>query len=115
MLTSLWPSLLVSVVLASVYYLAAALIFPDDIRSHPDLDAHYWATKRQVIGLIFFCDLTVLLLVQLMGRTPSAWVIGLNAVYFTAIAATFFSRGRTTNLVFLVALTAIMTVGFLIP
>jgi hypothetical protein len=114
-LTLLWPSLLLGVVLASVYYLAAALIFPDDLRSHPDLDAHYWATKRKVIGLVFFCDVAVLLLVQLLGRTPSGWVIALNAVYFTTIAATFFARGRTTNIVLLAALTGIMTAGFLIP
>lgn len=115
LLTSLWPSLLVGVVLASVYYLAAALVFPEDLKTHPDLDSHYWAIKRRVIGLVFFCDLTVLLLVQLMGRTPSIWVIAMNMVYFTTMAVTFFARGRTTNLVLLIALTTLMTVGFLIP
>jgi len=114
-LTVIWPSLLVGVVLASVYYLAAALIFPDDLKSHTDLDAHYWATKRYVIGLVFFCDLAVLLLVQLLGRVPSTWVIALNAVYFTTMAATFFARGRTTNIVLLVALVSIMAAGFLLP
>ena len=77
--------------------------------------AGQFSTKRQVIGLVFFCDLTVLLLVQLMGRTPSIWVIGLNTVYFTTMAVTFFARGRITNLVLLAGLTALMTVGFLIP
>src|SRR4028119_594169 len=33
LLTLLWPSLLVGVVLASLYYLAAAMIFPDDLSS----------------------------------------------------------------------------------
>ncbi len=41
LLLNLWPSLLVGVILASVYFLAAALVFPDDPRGHPDLDAHY--------------------------------------------------------------------------
>jgi hypothetical protein len=115
MLTMLWPSLLVGVVLASLYYIAAAMIFPDDLSEASDLDAHYWSTKRRVIGLVLFCDASVLLLVQLLGRTPSSWVIGLNAVYFTTIIASFFARGRTTNLVLLLALTAIMAVGFLVP
>jgi hypothetical protein len=114
-LTVIWPSLLVGVVLASLYYLAAALIFPDDLKSRSDPDAHYWATKRHVIGLVFFCDITVLLLVQLLGRAPSVWVIALNVVYFTTIVATFFARGRTTNLVLLVALASIMAAGFLMP
>ena len=115
LLTMLWPSLLVGVVLASLYYVAAAMIFPDDLSEPVDLDAHYWSTKRQVIGLILFCDASVLLLVQLLGRTPSSWVVALNAIYFTTIIAAFFARGRTTNLVLLVALTAIMAVGFVMP
>jgi hypothetical protein len=114
-LTLLWPSLLLGVVLASVYYLAAALIFPDDVASELDLDAHYWATKRKVIGLVFLCDATVLALVQLLGRTPSMWVIALNAVYFSTMIATFFVRGRTANLVLLSALSGIMAAGFLMP
>jgi hypothetical protein len=115
LLTILWPSLLVGVVLASLYYLAAALIFPDDVKNHPDLDAHYWETKHQIIGLVLFCDAAVLLLVQLLGRAPSAWALWINAVYFAAMVAVFFARGRTANLVLLVLLTSIMTVGFLTP
>src|SRR4028119_1676290 len=38
LLTILWPSLLVGVLLSSVYYLAAAMVFPDDLKTHPDLD-----------------------------------------------------------------------------
>ena len=115
LLTVLWPSLLVGVVLASLYYLAAALIFPDDVKNHPDLDSHYWATKRQIIGLVLFCDAAVLLSVQLLGRTPSVWALWINAVYFAAMIAVFFARGRTANLVLLVLLISIMTAGFLIP
>jgi hypothetical protein len=115
LLTTLWPSLLVGVVLASLYYLAAALIFPDDVKNHPDLDAHYWATKRQVIALVLFCDAAVLLLVLLLGRAPSVWALWINAVYFTTIMATFFARGRTANTVLLALLIAIMTAGFLTP
>jgi hypothetical protein len=115
LMTLVWPSLLVGVVLASVYYLAAALVFPDDLERHSDLDAHYWATKRQVIGLVFFCDAAVLVLVQLLGRDPPIWVMALNAVYFTAMAAAFFARGRTANLVLLIALVSIMTAGFFMP
>lgn len=115
LMTLVWPSLLIGVVLASLYYLAAALVFPDDLESSSDLDAHYWATKRQVIALVFCCDVAVLLLVQLLGRNPSMWVVALNAVYFTTMGAAFLARGRTANLVLLVALSIIMAIGFLIP
>lgn len=115
LLTNLWPTLLVGVVLASIYYLAAALIFPDDIKTHPDLDAHYWATKRQVIGLVLFSDVAVLILAQLMGRSPSTWVIAFNTVYFVTVLATFFAPGRKTNLALLSALVILMAIGFLMP
>lgn len=115
LLTSLWPSLLIGVVLASVYYLAAALVFPDDVKRHPGLDAHYWTVKRPVIGLVLFCDVAVFLLTQLLGRTPSAWVVGFNAVYFATVLAAFFARGRRTNIGLLTALVVLMVTGFLIP
>ena len=115
LLTSLWPSLLIGVVLASVYYLAAALIFPDDAKTHPNLDKHYWAVKRQVIGLVLFCDVSVLLLTQLLGRSPSAWVLWFNAVYFATVLATFFARGRRTNIALLGVLVLLMVTGFLMP
>ncbi len=115
LLTSLWPSLLIGVILSSVYYLAAAMIFPDDVKDYPDLDAHYWAIKRRVIGLILFCDVAVMLLTELLGRSPSAWVIGFDAVYFTTVLATFFARGRRTNMALLGALVVLMTTGFLLP
>ena len=115
LLTNLWPTLLVGVVLASIYYLAAALIFPDDVKANTDADTHYWATKRPIIGLVMFSDVAVLLLAQLMGRTPSTWVIAFNAVYFATVLATFFASGRKTNLFLLSALVVLMAAGFLIP
>ena len=115
LLTSLWPSLLIGVVLSSIYYLAAALIFPDDVKAHKDLDAHYWAVKRQVIGLVLFCDVSVLLITELLGRTPSAWVIGFNVVYFAVVLAAFFASGRRTNIALLATLVVLMAAGFLMP
>ena len=115
LLTSLWPSLLIGIILASVYYFAAALVFPDDLKTHPDLDAHYWAIKRQVIGLVLFCDVSVFVLTQLLGRSPSVWVLGFNAVYFAAVLAAWFARGRTANISLLGALVVLMITGFLMP
>lgn len=115
LLTSLWPSLLIGVVLTSIYYLAAALVFPDDLKDHPDLDAHYWAIKRRVIGLVLFCDVLVFLLTKMLGRSPSAWVLGFNAVYFAVALAALFARGRTANITLLSALVLLMITGFLLP
>lgn len=115
LLTSLWPSLLIGVLLASVYYLAAALVFPDDLKTNPDLDAHYWAIKRPVIGLVLFCDVAVFVLTQLLGRSPSVWVLGFNAVYFAAVLTALFARGPRANITLLSVLVALMVTGFLMP
>jgi hypothetical protein len=115
LLTSLWPTLFVGVLLASVYYLAAALIFPDDIKSHPDLDAHYWKTKRPVIGLVVACDVTVLIVAQLLGRTPSLWVILWNVVYFSVALVTLFVSGHRRNVALLGTLAGLMAIGFFVP
>ena len=101
--------------MASVYYFAAAIVFPDDLKEHPDLDAHYWAIKHRVIGLVLLCDVVVFLLIQLLGRSASAWVLGFNAVYFASVLGAFFARGRKANIILLSALVVLMATGFLMP
>jgi hypothetical protein len=115
LLTNLWPSLLVGVILASVYFLAAALVFPEDPRSHPDLDAHYWQNKRWVIGLVLICDLAVFLLAQLLGRQPSTAVLIFNFVYFAAVIAALLVKGPRANIALLALLVLLMILGFLMP
>src|SRR3954449_3991752 len=48
-----------AVLFTSAYYVAASLVFPEDPAAHPDLDAHYWRHKRQVMGLVFLVSLAV--------------------------------------------------------
>jgi hypothetical protein len=51
----------------------------------------------------------------MLGRSPSAWVLGFNAVYFTAVLAALFARGRIANTTLLSALSVLMVIGFLMP
>jgi hypothetical protein len=37
---------------AAAYYLVAYLIFPDDLKRHPDLDMHFMRIRRIVLGII---------------------------------------------------------------
>jgi hypothetical protein len=115
LVTLLWPSLLFGVVLSSVYYLAAALVFPDDPAAHPDLDAHYWRNKRWVIGLVLLCDIAAFTVAELLGRNPSVSVVAMNAVYFSTAFVAFLAKGKRTNIALLAALAVMMAAGFLIP
>ena len=44
-------TLVVGTAIAGAYYLAAYLIFPDDLRRYADLDAHYMRIRRTVLGI----------------------------------------------------------------
>jgi hypothetical protein len=53
-------TLMAIMLFASSYYMAAHLVFPDDIPTDGDLDPHYFRVRRIVVGVLF-----VLLFVQL--------------------------------------------------
>ena len=44
-------TLILGTAFAAAYYLAAYLIFPDDIKRHTDLDAHFMRVRRIVLGM----------------------------------------------------------------
>lgn len=39
---------LTGLVLTSLYYLAASLVFPEDLKVEPDLDQYFWRNRRTV-------------------------------------------------------------------
>jgi len=55
-LPSIWPVLGVGMLVTSVYYVAASLVFPAG--KNPDFYAHYWRRKRQFVGLGWLCEFT---------------------------------------------------------
>jgi len=49
--------LIVGVVVAGTYFLAASLVFPDDMDEWPSLDAFYDAHKRWVVGGVWLANM----------------------------------------------------------
>jgi hypothetical protein len=49
--------LIVGVVVAGTYFLAASLVFPDDLDEWPSLDAFYDAHKRWVVGGVWLANM----------------------------------------------------------
>lgn len=43
-------------VVAVVYFIAAALVFPDDSDAKAPLDEHFWANKRAILGLLIIAN-----------------------------------------------------------
>ncbi len=106
--------LLVGLAIAGVYYLAASLVFPDDLDAWPSLDEFYDRHKGWVIGGIWTAKTlshTALLAVvggieglRVFWTSPSILVVILWI--FPLMLATCLVRNRTANTVMLVLLNA---------
>ena len=115
LMPSVWPSLGVGLVLTSVYYLAASLVFPDEPENEPDLDAYYWRNKRIVIGLILACNLAAFGISLALGRNWSSTVIAINALYTLGMFVALLAPGPRTSIIALLFLIAIQVWSFSTP
>ena len=96
-------SLAAGLVIFGIYYLIAQLAFPNDLERWPDLDAHYFAHKKWLLGGIYTCNALALAGEQAMGFRPLdvpnvAFTMG---AFTLGIVALIFLPGKSTNLVLL--------------
>lgn len=100
-------------VIALVYFLAAAMVFPRDASEWPSLDEYYDTHKRLVIGGVLFSN-TLGLVSRLMlgdrlaGFDPTR--IALLALFFGLLIALLLVRNRKVN-VALLALHCVVNVA----
>jgi hypothetical protein len=115
LMPSVWPSLGVGLVLTSLYYLAASLVFPENLKAEPDLDQYFWRNRRTVLALVLGCNLVVWSLGLALGRIwlPIVWAI--NGAYLVALSGALIASGRAAAITFLVALIGIQAWGFATP
>ena len=114
-----WPTIFLGLILAVTYFMAASLIFPRVDNRWENLDEHYWARKRLVIGGILLVNL-ILLLFQFGRALPAwndAWFFIYQLTYFVPFTALMFSRSRRGDLTILVYLIVmfIVTATDLLP
>ncbi len=115
LMPSVWPSLGVGLMLTSLYYLAASLVFPEDLKIEPDLDQYFWRNRRTVFGLVLACNLIAWGLGLGLGRPwpPVVWAI--NLTYLAALLGAVLASGRAAVLGLIIVLIAIQTWGFATP
>lgn len=51
--------LFLGMVVISIYYLAASMVFPDKAESAANFDAHYFENRRPILFAVGFCNLAV--------------------------------------------------------
>jgi hypothetical protein len=111
----LWAPILV----ATFYYLAAAVIFPRDPRQFSHLRAYFAARRKFIIGMLFAAELVDLYVnrIFLIGRyyhDPGAfwgWNVPYNIVIKGVFIALFIVKSRRATIALLVA----QILVFLVP
>jgi len=101
-----WRTVFIGLCVAMIYYFAASMIFPRSEGQWKNLDEHYWARKRLVIGGVLLVEGATMAW-QLTRAVPALndyWFWFYQLPYFVPMAALLFTRSRRAD----IALFAIM-------
>jgi hypothetical protein len=97
--------LVVGLIVASLYFLAATVIFPAEVREHVDFDAHYVQHRRQVLGAIVLCNVVGEGWDQVRLASQIPWSVWAEiALYFTLLAIGFVTSSKRVSIAVLVLL-----------
>ena len=81
-------------ILTSIYYFAASLVFPEQPRDWPDLDRWFWLHRRQVLGCMFVANLAWVIVSKSQAPTlrSLAGTIAIQVAYFLPLAVAVLAR-----------------------
>lgn len=102
----LFKALAGGVLITSLYYVAASLVFPAE---DTDLNDHYFHYKRSVLALVVVCNLLV------FASQPANWrpdAFAINGAWLILMGVAMFVRGVRTNYAALGALLVMYGVIF---
>jgi uncharacterized membrane protein (UPF0136 family) len=82
--------LIAGLVVATIYFVATSLIFPEPDDEVQDLDAHFWANKRAVMLLLILANLMMLIGAVCVSMAKSgglevAYSYGLNLIIYLVL------------------------------
>jgi hypothetical protein len=99
--------LFLGMVVISVYYLAASMVFPEKSGTAADFDAHYFENHRAILLAVAFCNLAVFGWQDWLQirELPLATLI-LVPLYYALLLTAAFTRSRVVNIVCLAGLIA---------
>jgi hypothetical protein len=97
--------LVIGLFVAGLYYLAASVIFPADVREHADFDAHYFQHRRQVLGAIVLCNLVGEGWDQIRVASQIPWAIWFQiGLYFALLAVGIVTSSKRVSITVLALL-----------
>ena len=79
-----WPTMFIALVIAIIYFLSAALVFPRAPDDWLSLDENFWARKRYVLGGILTVNviLHLLLFTRAVPKITEYWFFVHKLIYF---------------------------------
>jgi hypothetical protein len=95
-----WRIVFIGLTVAMIYYFSASMIFPRSEGEWKNLDEHYWARKRLVIGGVFMVEGATMTW-QLTRAVPALndyWFWFYQLPYFIPMAALLFTRSRRVDI-----------------
>jgi hypothetical protein len=100
--------LFLGMVVISVYYLAASLVFPEKGETTEDYDRHYFEERRRVLLAIGFCNLAVFGWQDArdIHDLPLAWWVSVPTYYVLLIVAVL-TRSKAVSIACLIGLITI--------
>ena len=100
--------LFLGMVVISVYYLAASLVFPDNAKTTKDFDGHYFEERRRILLAVGFANLAVFGWqdVRDLSTLPLAWWISVPTYYVLVIIAVI-TRSKAVSIACLAGLITI--------
>jgi hypothetical protein len=105
-----WRTVFVALTVAMTYYLSASLIFPRSEGDWKNLDEHYWARKRLVIGGVLLVEGATMAW-QLTRAIPALddywfWLYWLP--YFIPMIALLFTKSRRVDIALFAILVGVL-------
>jgi hypothetical protein len=94
-----WRTVFIGLTVAMIYYLSASMIFPRSEGEWKNLDDHYWARKRLVIGGILLVE-SATMAWQWTRAVPALddyWFWFYQLPYFIPMAVLLFTRSRRVD------------------
>ncbi|MBD7940147.1 hypothetical protein [Brevundimonas guildfordensis] len=94
-LTVGYDTVLISLLVAALYYFAASMVFPSNLDAWPNLDEWFWRNKRRVLLLVFAASaVTMTGVFVLSTERPPLWeVVVTQALYFGLVLSAALARG----------------------
>jgi hypothetical protein len=99
-------TLMLLLAFTGLYYLAATLVFPEDVSGCVDFDEHYWLNRRFVVGAVLLLNLPDVAFdlwtgeLVLHGWVRTAILVG----FFALLAGVLLANGKRASIILLVTL-----------